>query len=387
MNRNDYEHTLIRQARVSAEIAAAVDTAITEPLEDLLTLREIYNVRRVIILGCGDSWIAGYAAKPVFEGVANIETDVIRCIDFSRNLTSREIGDFPENPLVIGISVTGSASRLAEAMERATKYGAQTVAITNKPGSITASKCNHVIPFGLPEGMEMNPGSNTYNASILTLIRFALRLARARGTISLDEYNEMKKAPLETIRSFAAKVTAYEEKAFEIADRWKGLKGFDFVGDYGDYSTAYFGLAKSHESVGGYSMCNDSDTWMMVGRKAKDPEKIGRIIIANSSSPSYDSACRVIYECSKLKSPCLVITDSENENFPENCDVMITDKQVYSWTNPLVQHFPFDMVVAYIRTITAALNDGHIYRDRTPAYSNPQNMDGKRIWGSEIVII
>lgn len=387
MNRHDYEHTLIRQARVSAEIASAVDSAIENSLEELLTLREIYSIRRVIILGCGDSWLAGYAAKPVFEGIAKIETDVMRCIDFSRHLTAREIGDFPENPLVIGISVTGSASRLAEAMERATKYGAQTVAITNKLESITASKCKHVIPFGLPAGMEMNPGSNTYNASILTLIRFALRLARARGTITLDEYLEMKKAPVEALEGFVKNVESFEEKAFEIADRWKDMKGFDFIGDYGDYSTAYFGLAKSHESVGGYSMCSDSESWKYSGKKAADPEKIIRVIIANSTSPSYDSARKVIEECSRMNSPILVVTDSADEQFPDNCEVMVTGKSSFSWTNPLIQHFPFDMVIAYIRTIGAALNDGHIYRDRTPAYSNPQNMDGKRIWGSKIEIM
>ncbi len=387
MNRNDYEHTLIRQARVCAEIAEAVDANIDAPISNLLSLSEIYGIRRVIILGCGDSWLAGYAAKPIFESIANIETDVVRCINFSRHLCSRELGDFPGNPLVIGISVTGNASRLAEAMERATKHGANTVAITNKPESLVASRCNHVIPMGLPQGMEMNPGSNTYNASMMTLMKLALFLARARGTISYDQYNEMKSAPLSIINMFAADETRFEEQAFEIALRWKDLEGFDFVGDYADFSTAYFCLAKAHESIGGYCTCTDSDNWHSANRYLAHPESIGRVVIANRTSPSFESAYRVIEEITALGSPCLVVTDSKETKFPEGCDVVCMPCLKYSWVNPLVQHFIFDMVMAYIRTVNAALNDGHIYRDASPAYSNPQNMDGKRIWGSKIEIL
>lgn len=386
MNRNDYEHTLIRQARVSAEIAEAVDKHIAWPIFDLLSLREIYNVRRIIILGCGDSWLAGYAAKPVFEGISRIETDVMRCIDFSRHLPKSEIGDYPGNPLVIGISVTGNASRLAEAMERASKYGANTVAITNKPESLVASHCNHIIPFGLPQGMEMNPGSNTYNASMMTLMQLALRLARAKNTISYSEYEKMRKAPLDILRKFAASVTKYEERAFELADKWKELKGFDFIGDYADYATAYFGLAKVHESVGGYSMCTDSESWFHANRLAANPTAIGRVVIANSSSPSFDRTRQAIEEICRQGSPCIAVTDTEENIFPEGCEVICLPTAEYSWVNPLVQHFAFDMVIAYVRTINAAIC-GHIYRDETPAYSNPANMDGKRIWGSKIEII
>lgn len=387
MSRSEYEHILHRQSKVSAKIAEAVSKGIDWPIFNEFSLRELFCAKRIIIVGCGDSWIAGYAAKPVFERIARVEADVIRCIDFSRHLPGKELMDAPGNPMVIGISVTGNASRLIEAMERAKAYGANTVAITNKPESLAAAPCNHIIPLSLPEGMEMNPGCNTYNASMMTLIQLALRIARAKNTITYGEFEEMKKAPLNIIRKFAENFDKYDEIGFEIADRWRNLKGYEFIGDYGDYSTAYFGLAKAHELVGGYSMCTDSESWLHANRYFNDPKNIGRLVVANSTSPSFDSSVRAVKTICELGSPCLVVTDSEDNTFPEGCDVVVMPTEKYDWVNPLVQHFIFDIISGYMRTINASLDNGKIYRDYAPAYSNPKNMDGKRIWGSKIEIV
>lgn len=388
MDRNHYEHTLVRQTRVCADIAKAVNEAIAWPIFDQLSLRELHYIKRVIIVGCGDSWIAGFAAKPVFEKYARVRADVVRCIDFSRHLSKNELGDTPGNPLVIGISITGNASRLAEALERANKYGAQTIGITNKPTSLCGSLCQHVIPLGLPEGMEMNPGCNTYNASTAAMMQLALRIGRAKNTISQNEYERLRTAPLRLISQFAAKGPDYEQQAFEIAQKWRSVRGFDFVGDYGDYATAYFGLAKAHEGIGGYSMCSNSEDWLCGNRNAPGPASIARLIIANQNSGSFDRACEVIRQTVKLGSPCLVVTDAEKDAFPEGCNVVTTPKSEFSWAYPLVQHHIYDMIALYIRMLNKE-TDGYIYRDKevAPGYSSPALSDGKRIWGSKIEII
>ena len=87
MNSKDYEHSLILQPRNAAASAAAVTESMNKQIYHLLTLQEIYDAKRVIIVGCGDSWLAGIAAKVVFARAAQTPTEARRCIEFSRNLS------------------------------------------------------------------------------------------------------------------------------------------------------------------------------------------------------------------------------------------------------------------------------------------------------------
>ena len=153
MNRNDFDNSLARQARRFEDCAKLVYENVL-PQVDKLPVKEIWDAQKIFITGCGDSWLAGIAAKPAFESVTKIETNVPRAIDFSRTMSEKNLGYSPNTPLVILISYSGGASRVVECAMRASKYGANTIAITNNPESPLAKNCRHCIHTGLPEGGE-----------------------------------------------------------------------------------------------------------------------------------------------------------------------------------------------------------------------------------------
>ena len=350
MNRNDYDNSLARQARRLEEYVKIVYESVF-PQVDQLPVKEIWDAQKIFITGCGDSWLAGIAAKPAFESVTKIETNAPRAIDFSRALSNQNLGYSPNTPLVILISYSGTAARVIECAKRASKYGANTIAITNNPNSPLAENCRYCIHVGLPEDGEYQPGLTTYNASMIALFAIALRIGRIRNKITPLEYEDMKKELLSFVSEAQKKVSEYEERAFETALKWKGLKAEDFIGDYGDYATAFFGSAKVIETFGGYTTYDDSEDWCHINYFLADPEKIGRVVINNESSPSYDRMLETINAVKILKSPCMIVSDAKKEAFPETMEVFTTVKPKYFWMNPLIQHIPFDFVAGYIAAL------------------------------------
>ena len=236
MDRKDYENSLLNQSRRLREyIGIVYDNVLPQVMQ--IPVKEIFDAQKIFITGCGDSWLAGVAAKPAFESITKIETYAMRAIEFSRILNNKNLGYSPNTPLVILISYSGTASRVVECARRAAQYGANTMAITNDPDSPLARACRYCLNVGLPEGGDYFPGGTTYNASMLALFMLAIRIGRVRNKITPLEYDEMHKELLAFPERCNDKVEEYAERAFEIACTWKDLKAEDFIGDYGDYAT------------------------------------------------------------------------------------------------------------------------------------------------------
>ena len=288
MDKKGYETSLVLQSKKAAEVVDAVLNGFDEEaFIKKFPVKEIYDIQRIIITGCGDSWLAGIAMKPVFEGVAKIGTEAMRCIDFSRFLSSKMLGYSPNTPLVIGISVSGMVTRTAEALERATKHGANTIAITDNPDSPVGKAARFVVPINLPKDVEYGPGANSYNGILVILLCIALKIARIREKISADEYADMKNSISEYAHKVQELMPEYNRHALKLAEKWKDLKAIDCIGDYADYATAYFCSAKIIETSGGYTTYDDSEDWCHINYFLAEPSKIGRVVVANKHTPSF----------------------------------------------------------------------------------------------------
>ncbi|MGI5888115.1 MAG: SIS domain-containing protein [Oscillospiraceae bacterium] len=352
MNRKDYECSLAQQSWVCSDVVRSVlETVRNGQLGDVLPAKEIFDAQKIIITGCGDSYCAGLAMQPVFEKVAGVRTEVWRCIEFSRIMSSKQLGYSPNTPMVIGISVSGNPARVQEALERANKYHANTILITDRPDSPTAKIARHVMYMGLPEGTPYGPGANSYIGSIICLMVMAIRIGRARNRISQNEWADINAEIQKYADEFQGRMEEYNDTAFRIAGIWKDLKAYDFIGDYADYATAFMGSAKVLEAFGGYTTYDDSEDWNHINFFLKEPEKIGRVIVANSDTPSFNRLKETANTVKLLGSPAIVVTDTAADEFPEGFEVFTTPKPKYSWMEPMMQHWCFALVADYISTL------------------------------------
>ena len=381
MNRKDYESSLYRQAKDLYKYNEIVYEAVDKQLEELIPMKQIWDAQKIFITGCGDCWLAGIAAKPAFESIIHIETNAMRAIEFSRVLNNKNLGYSPNTPLVLLLSFSGESTRVVECAKRAAQYGANTLAITNNPNSSLAKVCRYCINTSLPEGGEYFPGATTYNASLIALYLLALRIGRVRNQITPLEYNDMKNELLTYTKACQEKVEEYADRSFEIALKWQNLKAEDFIGDYGDYATAFFGSAKVIECFGGYTTYDDSEDWCHINYFLVEPERIGRVVIANKDTPSYSRLLETINAVKILGSPCVIVSDADKSEFPEGMEVFTLPKAKYFWMNPLCQHIPFDLIAGYIEELKGEAS----FRIGNDRFDN--EIGNRRLKDTEIVII
>ena len=377
-----HDYSLLRQAREFEEMIGHVIHSVDDQLGMALPMKEIFDAQKVFVVGCGDSWLAGIAAKPAFESITRVETHAMRAIEFSRHLSSKNLGYSPNTPMVILISFGGETTRVVECAQRAAVCGANTIAITMNPESRLAKACRHTIQVGLPAGGEYFPGATTYNASLITLMMIAMRIGRAKNTISGEVYQDMTTAMLDYAHQIQNHVEAYAKQAEDISETWQHLRCYDFIGDYADYATAFFGSAKVIESFGGYTTYDDSEDWCHINYFLTQPETIGRVVVTNKTTPSYGRVQETIEAIKMLESPLVVVTDAPAEEFPANAEVFTTPAPKYFWMAPIGQHVPLDLIAGCI----AVRKGEEAFRFNVPEFDDPMYNDRLK-YGTEIKIL
>ncbi|MGI5888113.1 MAG: hypothetical protein ACOX6J_01890 [Oscillospiraceae bacterium] len=359
---------------------------------------EIKKIRNVILTGCGDSYCAGIAAKPVFENTETFKgtgmapgtpTEALRNIEFTRYYNTYlgwdplTVGSY----LVCATSVSGNPVRPREALARINELGGHSAAFTNNPSGIFAQTAEHVIDYQMAPSEKNVPNVRSYQASVWSLMVFGLYMSACKGQISWEEADKQRMAALEYANSFKASVIAeIEEHAFDISRRWEedGVDLMDFIGEGADYATAFFGSAKMVESFGGLTTNDDAEDWNHINYFNRTPSKVGTFIVANTSSPSFSRDLETINVAVDMGRPVVVITDTDQKLFPDDAEVFSLPKPEYKWANPLMEHLPMDFVAAF----TGLLREESPYRRYENATSR-QSLDvgAARFTKSELVIV
>lgn len=362
MIHTDYDSALLRQIRNSVKDVNTIAAAETFEFFETCVPREVMaTVSKVILTGCGDSYCAGIAAKPVYENaeisqrtgmVPGTPTEALRNIEFSRYYNTYS-GWEPltlSQQMVCAVSISGSPRRPVEALQRINAVGGMSVAFTTNPNSLLAKNAAYVVPMCLPP-CEHAPNVTSYYSSMFSLIMFGLYMGVAKNQITQAQAEEGRRGLLRYVNQYCGRtMDEMSEKAYALAVQWEadGVDMMDFIGDGADYATAFFGSAKMVESFGGLTTNDDSEDWCHINFFLKEKDKVGTFIVANTQSPSFSRELETIRVACKLRSHVAIITDGDPFLFPENAVIFQTPKPECAWMAPLMQHIPMDFVAAYI---------------------------------------
>ena len=226
----------------------------------LLNHNEYLSVKRIVLTGCGDSHMAGLASELAFEQIAGVPTDALTAMQAGRYAAPYFDRMFPRNPLVVGISVSGTVARTREALVMARKSGALTVALTGNPASPLASAAEKILACVVPD-FAAAPGVRSYRISLLALYLLAIRIAEIRGRLTQDEANAMRSQLKGTADSIAATIAAIKDPARQLAEVAAKHHNFVFVADGPNYATALFSAAKLMEAAGRHAAGQDTEEW------------------------------------------------------------------------------------------------------------------------------
>ncbi|MDH5460195.1 MAG: glutamine--fructose-6-phosphate transaminase (isomerizing) [Candidatus Bathyarchaeota archaeon] len=220
-------------------------------LRNTLRLQEHYldlmasfldRAREVFLVACGTSYHACLAASYMFSKLAFLATYPIIASEFveqhgkSVNIDST----------ILAVSQSGETADTLASVNCARERAATVLGLTNAIGS-TLTRVSRVY-IGQQSGPEIGvAATKTFTSQMSVLAQMALRLAKKRGKVSQDEMDflaeKLEKLP-DTVETI---IQTQEEKAKQIAKKYKDAKTFFFLGRGVSTATAYEGRLKLME--------------------------------------------------------------------------------------------------------------------------------------------
>ncbi|NLO85460.1 MAG: hypothetical protein GX096_08540 [Clostridiales bacterium] len=389
MNKSERDNFIRQQVLSLPELAEQqLEGCFGPGLRDLMTMAEIFDARKIILTGCGDSYAAAIAMAPVIERYCDcFGVRVMRAIEFTRFLSRAEIGiGEPNSPLAIAISASGGSARVCEALEKANHVGAFSILLTNNPSSRAAKIAKRVYTVGTPAFPNDSPGLRSYFGSLVGLIAFATRLGHVRGTLPPTGPSDFRKAIQTYVDSYADVMEQIDDQMFALAQKWKDIQKFDFIGDDVGYGSAFFGAAKFVECNGCSVSVDDSEDWCHINYFIKDPATIGTVVMADKNSPSFGRIQETVGSAVKIGRPVLVVTNAEKSDFEAGAEVCTLPHapQGYEWMLPLMDYIPASLLAGYL----SELQGEAFFRHNENEANNPfANRDCYTLSTSKIEII
>lgn len=302
-------------------------------------MKKFLNADRIIIVACGTSWHAGLVAEYIFEDLVRIPVEVEYASEFRyRNPVINE------KDVVISISQSGETADTLAAVKLAKSKGAFVFGVCNVVGSSIARETNAgAYTHAGPEIGVASTKAFTTQITILTLI--ALRLARAKGTISSSDFRRLL-LELEMIPDKVKKALESEEHIKKIAEIYKNTRNFLYLGRGYNFPVALEGALKlkeiSYIHAEGYPAAE-----MKHGPIALIDENMPIVVIATKKG-HYEKVISNIQEIKSRKGKIIGIVTEGDVSVRELADHVIEVPETIDSLSPLVTTIPLQLLSYHI---------------------------------------
>jgi glutamine---fructose-6-phosphate transaminase (isomerizing) len=201
--------------------------------------RELAELGRVVLVGCGTSLHAGLVGEYAFEDIADIHAEVQQAAEFRyRNpiLGSRD--------MVVAISQSGETADTLAAVREAKQKGAFVMSLCNVVGSTIARETGRGVY--LHAGPEISVASTkAFTCQVAVLLMMALKLGRGRR-FSRDEGVRFARE-IESIPSLVERVVRQDARIAALAASYAKDEHAFFIGRGPMYPVALEGALKLKE--------------------------------------------------------------------------------------------------------------------------------------------
>jgi glucosamine--fructose-6-phosphate aminotransferase (isomerizing) len=201
--------------------------------------RDLAEINRVVLLGCGTSLHAGLVGEYAFEDLADLHAEVHQAAEFRyRNpLISR-------TDLVIAISQSGETADTLAAVREANQKGAFVMGLCNVVGSTIARETGRGVY--LHAGPEISVASTkAFTCQVAVLLMMALKMARGRR-YSREQGLHLSRQ-IESIPEFVRKTITQNEAIATLAGHYAHNEHAFFIGRGCMYPVALEGALKLKE--------------------------------------------------------------------------------------------------------------------------------------------
>jgi len=302
-------------------------------------MKMFLNANRIIIIACGTSWHAGLVAEYIFEDLARIPVEVEYASEFRyRNPV------IDKNDVVIAISQSGETADTLAAIKLAKSNGAFVFGVCNVVGSSIARETNAgAYTHAGPEIGVASTKAFTTQITVLTLI--ALRLARAKGTMSSSDFRRHL-VELEMIPAKVEQALQSDDYVKKIAEVYKDAKNFLYLGRGYNFPVALEGALKlkeiSYIHAEGYPAAE-----MKHGPIALIDENMPIVVIATNKG-HYEKVVSNIEEIKARKGKIIGIVTKGDTSVRKLADHVIEVPETIESLTPLLTTIPLQLLSYYI---------------------------------------
>jgi len=299
-----------------------------------LTPRELRDVERIVLCGCGTASHAAMVGEYMIEHLARIPTEVEIASEFRyRN------SPLDKSTLAFVISQSGETIDTLAAMREGQRKGHRVLGIVNSVASTIARESDG--GSYLHSGPEIGvAATKSFTSQVTVLALLALLLGRMRH-LSVDYGQRL----LREIRELPAKVEKILEQSDyirEIALKHIDAQGMLFLGRQFNYPTALEGALKMKEI-----------SYIFASGHAAAELKHGVIALVSESVPSvfimprdsvYDKNVSTLEEVKARKGPVIAITTEGSTDLERIADDVIYIPEVTECLSPILAVIPLQLL-------------------------------------------
>ncbi|HET8885733.1 MAG TPA: glutamine--fructose-6-phosphate transaminase (isomerizing) [Salinimicrobium sp.] len=346
IEKNGYEHFMLKE--IYEQPSAIIDTYRGRLLanEGIIKMAGVddnidrfLNAKRILIVACGTSWHAGLVAEYIFEDLARIPVEVEYASEFRYRNPVIHADD-----VVIAISQSGETADTMAAIKLAKEKGAFVFGVCNVVGSSISRETNAgAYTHAGPEIGVASTKAFTTQITVLTLI--ALKLAKAKGTISMPDFH-MYLQEMENIPRKIEKALNSNDHIQLVADKYKDAKNCLYLGRGFNFPVALEGALKlkeiSYIHAEGYPAAE-----MKHGPIALIDEQMPVIVIATKKG-HYEKVVSNIQEIKSRQGRIIGIVTEGDTDVRQMADYVIEVPDTIEALTPLLTTIPLQLLSYHI---------------------------------------
>ena len=310
-----YEHYMLKEIydqpeairnTIRGRLDAARGTALLSGLN--LEPRELADIQRLLIVGCGTSMNAGMVGEFAVEDFAGIPAEVEQAAEFRYRNPIVRGQDF-----VLAISQSGETADTLAAVREAKEKGGLVAGLVNVVGSTIARETGRGI--FLHAGPEISVASTkAFTCQVSVLLMIALRFARSRRMSQEEGIAFVKN--IEAIPGLVERVLERNDEIAKVAQYFVNFENTFFIGRGYLYPVAMEGALKLKEISYIHAEAYHAAE-LKHGPIALLERKVPTVALLNDG-PGKDKTLGNVAECRARSSPVLgVVTEGDRDAMRE----------------------------------------------------------------------
>ncbi len=340
-DKGDAPHFMIKEIREQPESCARTlrgrldrnfQTAHLGGLD--LSARELLEVRRVKLLGCGSAYYAGLAGAHLIEGLARVPADAEPAAEFRYRNPVIE-----KDVLYFALSQSGETFDTLAAVQEVERKGGRVLGVVNAVGSTIARQCGGGIY--VHAGPEVSVTSTkTFTSTVLCLALFALYLGRIRD-LSPAQGRELIEA-FDAVPDCIRTILAGEDAIAEVGRALAEHAGAFFVGRAAGYPIAREGAQKLKEVSYIHAEAYPASELKHGPLALVGPETPTVVVVPDDHL--VDKAISTLEEIRSRRGPLVAVTHAGDPRIAERCDHVIEVPKCHPALDPLLLGIPLQLM-------------------------------------------